>query len=195
MQPVEIEIDHRGGVKREKLADDESADDGKAERPADFRAGPGAEHQRQAPEQRRHGCHHDWPEAQQAGLIDRLCRCEALLALRDQCEINHHDGVLLDDTDQKDDGDQAQLEAACLEGEQGAETRRRQGGQDRDRVNVAFVEHAQNDVHRDDCCKDEQRQGRKRILESLGGALECRDHAGGLVEVNLGLPDRVKRPG
>ncbi len=57
-------------------------------------------------QQRRHGGHHDGPEAQQAGLIDRFARRLAFLALRLQREVDHHDGVLLHDADQQDDADQ-----------------------------------------------------------------------------------------
>jgi hypothetical protein len=71
-QPVEEQIDHRRGVERQHLADDQAADDGDAERLAQFRADAGAQRQRQAAEQRGEGGHHDRPEAQQARLIDRL---------------------------------------------------------------------------------------------------------------------------
>src|SRR6266850_7432986 len=50
-KPVEIEIDHRCREQRQRLADDQAADHGVTERLADFRSGPGAEHQRHAAEQ------------------------------------------------------------------------------------------------------------------------------------------------
>ena len=65
-QPIEREIDDRRGVQRQHLAEDQAADDRDAQRPAQLRAGAGAERQRHAPEQRRHRRHHDRPEAQQA---------------------------------------------------------------------------------------------------------------------------------
>ena len=68
---------------------------------------PVPEHQRQRAEHRGHGRHHDRPEAQQAGLIDRLARRLALVALGLEREVDHHDGVLLDDADQQNDADDA----------------------------------------------------------------------------------------
>ena len=44
-------------------------------------ADTGAEHQRQRSEQRRHGCHHDRPETQQARLVNSIARALAVLAL------------------------------------------------------------------------------------------------------------------
>ena len=46
------------------------------------------------------------PETQQARLIDRFDRPPAFLALRFQRKVDHHDGVLLHDTDQQNDSDQ-----------------------------------------------------------------------------------------
>jgi hypothetical protein len=68
-----------------------------------------------AAEQRRHGRHHDRPEAQQAGLVDRVDGRLALLALRLEREVDHHDRVLLHDADEQDDADErddAELGAA-----------------------------------------------------------------------------------
>ena len=57
-------------------------------------------------EQRRHGRHDDGPEAQQAGLEDRLFRGLAFFPLRLQRKVDHHDGVLLHDADEQDDADE-----------------------------------------------------------------------------------------
>jgi adenylate kinase family enzyme len=46
-------------------------------------------------------------KAQQARLLDRFARALALIALRVECEVDHHDRVLLDDADQQDDADDA----------------------------------------------------------------------------------------
>src|SRR6516165_2211762 len=62
IETVEVEKDDRRRVKRQRLADDQPADDRIAERLADFRAGAGAEHQRNAAEQCRHRRHHYRPE-------------------------------------------------------------------------------------------------------------------------------------
>ena len=80
-QAIEIEVDDRRREQREHLADDQAADDGDAERLAQFGAGAGTEHQRQRAEDRGHRGHHDRPEAQQAGLVDRVARRQAFDAL------------------------------------------------------------------------------------------------------------------
>ena len=67
---------------------------------------PDSERQRQRAEQRGQRRHHDRAEAQQAGLHDRLARRHALRALRVEREVDHHDGVLLDDAHQQHDADQ-----------------------------------------------------------------------------------------
>ena len=101
------EIDHRRREQRQHLADEQAADDGDAERMAQLGAGAGAEHQRQRAEERRQRRHQDRPEAQQAGLVDRLARRLAFVALGVEREVDHHDRVLLDDADQQDDADDA----------------------------------------------------------------------------------------
>ena len=59
-----------------------------------------------APEQRRTGGHHDGAKTQQARFVDRLLRREAPGALAVEREIDHHDGVFLDQPDKQDDADQ-----------------------------------------------------------------------------------------
>ena len=61
---------------------------------------------RQRADQRRHRRHHDRPEADQTGLVDRLARRLAVLALRFDREVDHHDAVLLHQADQHDDADE-----------------------------------------------------------------------------------------
>src|SRR5689334_1855658 len=80
-ETVEIEIDDRGRVKRQQLADDQSADNRNSKRMAQFGAFAEANRQRQRPEHRRHRRHHDRTETFEAGLIDRIARAEALAAL------------------------------------------------------------------------------------------------------------------
>ncbi len=80
---------------------------------------PSPQGQGQGPQQRRHGGHHDRPETQQAGLIDRLFRLLAFFPFHVQGKVHHHDPVLLDDADQQDDaddGNEAQLRAAQTAG-------------------------------------------------------------------------------
>jgi len=80
-EPVEGEVDHRGGVEREELAHDEPAHDRDAERLAELGPDTLPQRERQAAQQRGHRGHHDRAEAQQAGLVDRLLRALPLLAL------------------------------------------------------------------------------------------------------------------
>jgi hypothetical protein len=81
-QAVEIEVNHRRGVKGQDLAEDQAADDGQAQRLAHFRAFGTAEQQRQGAEDGRQGGHQDRPQAQQAGAADRLQRRQAVVALQ-----------------------------------------------------------------------------------------------------------------
>src|SRR6516164_4743825 len=113
-QAIEIQEDDGGGIERQELAQRQPADDGVAERLADFGAGSSAEHERHGAEHRRHRRHENRPETLDAGLVDSLFRREALLALGMKGEVDQHDAVLLDDADQQEDandGDHAQIEA------------------------------------------------------------------------------------
>src|SRR5262249_38659222 len=91
MQPVEKEIDHRGGVERKYLRDQEPAHDRDAERTAQLRARTGRDHQRQRAEHRRERRHHDRPEAGETGLKDRLFGIKPVVALAFEREVHHHD--------------------------------------------------------------------------------------------------------
>ena len=76
-----------------------------------------------------------------------------------QREVDHHDRVLLYDTDQKDDADDRddiEIVAGQHEGQQRADTSRRKSRQDRHRVDEALVEHAQHDIDRHDRRQDQQ---------------------------------------
>ena len=95
-------------------------------------------------------------------------------------EINHHDRVLLDDADQQDDADQrdhAEFRPANQQRENRADSRRRQRRENRDWMDVALVENAENDIHRDDRRENQQRLVGQRRLEGLRRALERRLHA------------------
>src|SRR5690349_3333584 len=96
LQPLEVQVDHRRDVQREELRKHQAADHRQAERHARGAAGAEADGDRQAAHERRHGGHHDRPEAGQPGLVDRLLRRQAA-ALRLDREVDHHDGVLLHD--------------------------------------------------------------------------------------------------
>src|SRR5580698_4883536 len=98
-QPIEREVDYGRGVERQKLAEDQSADNGNTKRTPQFRAGAGSEGQRDATAHGRQGGHHDGPEAQQTRLVDRLEWLLAFTAFSVEREIDHHDRVLLHDAD------------------------------------------------------------------------------------------------
>ena len=135
------------------LRDEQAADDGDAERLAQFGADAHADGERQAAEHRREGRHHDGPEAQQACLVDGLDGRKAFIALGLEGEIDHHDGVLLHNADEQKDADQrhdAEIGAGDQQRENGADACGRQRGEDRERVNQALVENAEDDVDSDD---------------------------------------------
>src|SRR5271163_891169 len=79
-QAIEENVNHRCGVKRQHLADEESSDHGDAQRAAQLRPVAASQRKGNATEQCRHRGHHDWPEAKQAGLVDGIGRAFALLA-------------------------------------------------------------------------------------------------------------------
>src|SRR5580658_2611469 len=143
-QPVEPKINHRRRIQGQGLAENQAANHRNAQRPAQFRTHAAAESQRHRAQQGRHGGHHDRPESQQAGLINRLLWRPALFALRVQGEIDHHDTVLLYNADQQDDADQrddAEILVEERERQQRTDTRGRQRRKNRDRMDVAFVQH------------------------------------------------------
>ena len=140
-----------------------------------------ADGQGQRPQQGRHGGHHDGPEPQQAGLIDGLLRGLAFPALGIQGKVHHHDAVFLDDADQQDDadqGDDAELGAAEEQGQNRPDPGRRQGGDDGDGVDIALVQHPQDDVDRHQGRQDQERFVVQRGLEGQGRTLETAPDAG-----------------
>ena len=110
------------------------------------------------------------------GLVDRLARAEPSAALGVEREVDHHDRVLLDDADQQDDADQrddAELDVEQHQRQHRADPGRRQGRQDRDRVDVALVEHAEHDVDGEQRRADQDRLVGERLLKRLRGAREA----------------------
>src|SRR3954463_6285659 len=79
LQAFEVEIDDRRDVERQHLRKEQPADHRETERHARAAAGAEADGDRQAAHQRRHGGHHDRPEAYQPGLVDRLLGWHVLL--------------------------------------------------------------------------------------------------------------------
>ena len=88
---IQVEINHRRGVERQKLRQQQAANDGIAERLAQLRSGAGAKHQGHATEQRCHGRHQDRSEPQGACLINRIFRAKSLIAFDVEREVDQHD--------------------------------------------------------------------------------------------------------
>ena len=151
-QPLHVEIEHRRDEQRQRLRNDQAADHRDAQRLAQLGAGAGAEGDRQRAHHRGKRRHHDRAEAHQAGPVDRLGRRRPVAPQR-QRHVDHHDRVLLDDADQHqqaDHGDDRQVEAGPADGEQRAGCRRRQAGQNGQRMDEALIEDAEHDVDGDD---------------------------------------------
>ena len=73
------------------------------------------------------------------------------MAFRVQGKIDHHDAVLFNDADEQngaDERDDIKIHAAQDQRDQSADAGGRQGGKYRDRVNVALIKHAENDIDR-----------------------------------------------
>jgi hypothetical protein len=85
---IESEIYDRRCVKSKDLRNDQAANDGDAERLAQLAADSHADGQRQFAEHRGHRCHHDRPEADEAGLVNRFFGTESFVTLRVECEID-----------------------------------------------------------------------------------------------------------
>src|SRR5581483_3040460 len=186
------EIDDGGGEKRQKLAQDEAADDGDAERTAKFGADSGINGERQRAQKRGHSGHEDRTKAKQAGLIDGFDGSLALLGFRLDREIDHQDGVFLHDADEKDDADErdhAEFRAREHEREKSADARGRKRGENRDGVDIALVKDAENDVHSAKSGDNEDQFRRLGVLEGLGGALKAGMNGGRHADFLLGLLD------
>ena len=82
----------------------------------------------------------------------------------------------------------AEVLAGDHQREQRADAGRRQRRQDRDRVDVALVEHAEHDVHRDDRREDQQQLVVERRVERERRALEVDLHARRHAELRASPP-------
>src|ERR1700730_9858369 len=175
LQAVEVEVHDRRGEQREHLAEDEATDNGDAERPAELGARARAEGQGQRAEQSGHGGHHDGAETQQTSLIDGFDAGLAALALGLYGEVDHEDGVFLHQADQQNDADErddAEVRVDQPNGEQRADTRGRKSGKNGDGMDIALVQDSQDDIDGSKSGEDQQRLGRKGVLEGLRSALK-----------------------
>ena len=118
--------------------------------------------------------------------MDRILGGKTLMALPFEGDVDKHDAVLLHDADQQDNADYPNyIERAAdqHEGEQRAETSRRQRRQNRQRMDRALIEHAKNDIDRKQCREDQRGRGAERALEGLRVALEARGDRGWQVKI------------
>ena len=127
-----------------------------------------------------------------------------LVALGRDGKVDHHDGVLLHNADQEndaDDGNNAELRLKQKKREHGADTGGGQRRQDRDGMDIAFVQNAKHDVDGAQRGGDEERFASKRVLIGLrssgkssvdggrqAGFQRCRvDHVHGVPQCDTGL--------
>ena len=91
--------------------------------------------------------------------MDRLLGRKAVIALLFEGDVDQHDAVLLHDADQEDNPDNADhVERAAdqHERDERAETGRRQRRQNRQRMDRALIEHAKDDIDREQRCEDQR---------------------------------------
>ena len=150
---LERQVDHRRGVKRQQLAQQQAADDRDAQREAQF-----------ATRCRCSIASGSAPNnaASVVIMIGRKRRSQActiasvgnmpLVPLRLEREIDHHDRVLLDDAHQQHDADQRDERQILPEQHQRQRARRRRPKGSVERIVIgmdeALVEHAEHDVDR-----------------------------------------------
>jgi hypothetical protein len=93
-----------------------------------------------------------------------------------QGEVDHHDGVFLDDADQHDDADEGvetEIDAKDQQRQQRAEARRGQPRKDRQGVDETLVENAEHQVDHQNRHQQQDAQALLRRLEGLCGALQA----------------------
>ena len=85
-------------------------------------------------------------------------------------KVHHHDGVLLHDADEQDDSDHChngKLEPRDLKSQQGAQPGAGECGEDRNRMDQALVEHAEDNINGEQRGQDEDRLIGDRLLKDL----------------------------
>ena len=103
--------------------------------------------------------HHDRAKADDAGIENGSGGRFSVVSLRVESEVDHHDGVLFDDADEHEQADEAvdiQFLSEQRQRQQRAKAGGRQTGKNRERMDEAFVENAEDDV--DDEHGHEQKQ-------------------------------------
>ena len=193
---LEVEIDHRRQVQRQKLRGHQAADDREPERPPRLGARADAERDRQRAHQRGERRHHDRAKANDAGVDDRVLGVLAFALLFER-EVDHHDRVLLDDADQHDQADAAveiELLAEHDQRQQRAEHRGRQARKNRQRMDEALVEDAEHEIDHEDREQQQHAHALHGILERLRGALERGRNRVRHLEVAHGVLDAARSP-
>ncbi|MNM51485.1 hypothetical protein D3C81_625460 [compost metagenome] len=178
-QAVQVQVNHRRRIKGEDLAEHQATDDGQAQRLTHFCAFSLAQQQRQCAKDRCQGGHQDRPQAQQAGPANRLFRRKALMALQLQGQVDHQDGILFHHPDQQEQPqqrDQAELATGDVQRQQGTDARRRQCRENGQRVNVAFIQNTQHQVHQQQCAKDHEWLALLGLGKGIGSAAELGNH-------------------
>ena len=74
-----------------------------------------------------------------------------------------------------------------------ADSRGRQRGEDRERMDIALVQNSEHDIDRNECGENQPRLVLQRSLEGLGRALKTSPDAGRQVDLLRGLLDRRHR--
>ena len=101
--------------------------------------------------------------------------------------------IVADEKKNPNDRNNIKLAVKHDEGDNGAHTGRRQGGENGDRVHQALVEHAEHDVDGEQGGDDEQRLGGQGLLESLGSTGEGAAHRCRNTDPPLHLIDQLGR--
>jgi hypothetical protein len=195
---LHVDIEHRRHVERQRLRNEQSTHDREAERPASLSSGAPAKCNRQRPDERSQRRHHDRSEANEARIEDRggggLSFATAFL----DRHVDHHDAVLLDQSDEHDHTDERidiQVASEQHQREQCTETRRWQARENRQRVNETLVQDAEDDVDHEDCEQKNPSETAYRILKCLRRSLEAaadgsRQRACRLLHLRNGIAQR-----
>ena len=121
---------------------------------------------------------------------------QMVVALGHDGEVDHHDAVLLHDADEQDDADERDEAELVMEQHQHrdrAHAGRGKRRENRDRMDVALVENAENEIDHDERREDQERHRRERILEGLGISLEARDDRAWQFQIGFDALDGVRR--
>src|SRR4029079_7957930 len=162
------------------LRNNQATNNGNAERFAQFAANSHYDGERQRAEHRGHRCHHDRPEPNETGLVNRFFGTESFVSLSVEREIDHHDRVLFHDADEQDnsdDRDEIQLIASYQHGQESPEASGWYCRKDREWVDQALVKHSQDDVNSQERREKQPRHRRPRGLSNLRSAGETSANA------------------